>query len=49
VLELAIERTPLVVVVSAVSGHVKQLLLAGADQARTLQDREQPHQPLDRP
>ena len=49
VLELAIERAPLIVVVAAVSGDVEQLLLTGADQARTLQDREQPHQPLDRP
>ena len=46
VLVLAIEPSPLVVVIPAISTNVKQLLLAGASQARALQDRAQPHEPL---
>jgi hypothetical protein len=49
VLELAVESAPLVIVVAALPGDIEQLLQVGADQARTIQDRQQPYQPLDRP
>ena len=47
--ELAVQRPALIIRISPVPGDIEKLLLAGADQTRTLQDREQPHQPLDRP